>query len=337
MTMNPWILLLIVAVAAVVVDSRKTDAPWARSFRFYLWFGLVVVLIRVIFRIIFGAPLGPDDPVLIPLPGIPLPEIARGIDLFGPLTLGSFLMGLYDGMRLATVIICVGAANSLANPRQLLASVPPALYEVGTSIVVALSVFPQLADSVRRVHRARQLRGDPGKGTRALRRTVIPVLEDALERSLTLAASMDSRGYGRSGGASARERWWTGSLMIFALIALGVGAFGYLDSTAPAIMSWPMLLIGLLVAGLALRSAGRRVQRTRYRPIKWRSGELAAVVSGVVVAAGLKLASLREPDLLLPDWNTWPLLSPLVLLVLAVGLVPAVLTPPPVRYMEVDA
>jgi energy-coupling factor transport system permease protein len=29
----------------------------------------------------------------------------------------------------------------------------------------------------------------------------VPVLEDALERSLALAAGMDTRGYGRSGGA----------------------------------------------------------------------------------------------------------------------------------------
>ena len=115
------------------------------------------------------------------------------------MTAESLLAGLYDGMRLAAVIICVGAANSLANPRRLLASLPSALYEVGTAVVIALSLFPQLAESVQRVRRARRLRGDPGRGIGALRRIVVPVLEDALERSLSLAASMDARGYGRSG------------------------------------------------------------------------------------------------------------------------------------------
>ena len=60
-------------------------------------------------------------------------------------------MGFYDGLRLATMLICLGAANALANPRRLLRSMPPALHEVSTAVVVALSVFPQLAESVVRV------------------------------------------------------------------------------------------------------------------------------------------------------------------------------------------
>ena len=36
---------------------------------------------------------------------------------------------LYDGLRLGTIVVCVGAANSLANPKRLLRSMPPALYE----------------------------------------------------------------------------------------------------------------------------------------------------------------------------------------------------------------
>ena len=82
-----------------------------------------------------------------------------GIRLLGPVTLESLLAGLYDGMRLATIVICVGAANSLANPKRLLKSMPPALYEIGTAIVVAVALLPQLADSLRRVRAARQLRG----------------------------------------------------------------------------------------------------------------------------------------------------------------------------------
>lgn len=337
MTLNPWILLLIVAVAALVVEYRRSDAPWALSFAFYLWFGLIIVIIRVVFRIIFGGSLGPDDPVLFSLPAIPLPEVARGIQLFGDVTAGSLLSGLYDGMRLATLVICVGAANSLANPRQLLASVPPALYEVGTALVVSLSVFGQLADSVKRVHRARRLRGDPGRGTRAMRRTVIPVLEDALERSLTLAASMDSRGYGRTGNASAKERFVTGLFMLIALCALAIGSYGYLDATVSRVLSWPMLIIGVLTAAVALYSAGRRVQRTRYRPIRWRSGEFAAVLSGLAVAIGLKILSGRQYEVMFPSWDSWPTLTLAALVVPLLGAVAAVLTPPTPRDRDVNS
>ena len=336
MTLNPWLLLIIVAVAAIVVEYRRTDAPWALSFGFYLWFGLLIVVIRVVFRIIFGGAMGTDDPVLFSLPEIPLPEVARGIQLLGDVTQGAILSGLYDGMRLATIIICVGAANSLANPRQLLASVPPALYEVGTAIVVAMSVFGQLADSVKRVHKARKLRGEPGKGVRAVKRTLIPVLEDALERSLTLAASMDSRGYGRAGDTPKRERWTTGTLMILALIALAIGSYAFLDASVTSYLSWPMMIVGVAFAGLAMRLAGRRVRRTRYRPIRWRAGEWVAVVSGVSVAVGFKLASASHLEVMYPMWDGWPEISLLLVAMVLLGAIPAVLTPPAPRDEDVE-
>ncbi|MBA2444039.1 MAG: energy-coupling factor transporter transmembrane protein EcfT, partial [Nocardioidaceae bacterium] len=200
-TTNPLVLGTIVGVASWVVLARRSDAPWAHAFRLYVIAGVFVVVVRVLFRIVFGG--GQPGHVLVRLPELPLPDVAAGINLFGAVTAESVLSGLYDGMRLATMLICLGAANALANPRRLLRTMPPALHEVSTAVVVAISVFPQLAESVMRVRRARKLRpaGDERRLS-ALRSIVIPVLEDALDRSLLLAASMDSRGYGRSGHRS---------------------------------------------------------------------------------------------------------------------------------------
>ena len=107
-------------------------------------------------------------------------------------------------------MICVGAANSLANPKRLLRSMPSALYEIGTAMVVAVTVLPQLADSARRVRAAQRLRGGEAGRVRRLRRLLVPVLEDALERSLALAAGMDTRGYGRTTGLTPGRRRLTG-------------------------------------------------------------------------------------------------------------------------------
>ncbi len=230
-TTNPLLLALLLAVAGLVVVRRRSDAPWALSFRIYLLFGALIVVMRVAFRIMFGG--GAGSTVLFTLPEIPLPEAAAGIRLLGPVAAEEVLGGLYDGLQLATMVVCVGAANALANPKRLLKAMPGALHEVGTSVVVALSVAPQLIESVQRVHRARRLRGGQKRGRRALRGILIPVLEDALNRSLALAAAMASRGYGRTGATPAGVRRCVGALVIAGLLGIAAGLYGVLDHASP--------------------------------------------------------------------------------------------------------
>lgn len=327
LTTNPLLLLLVMGSVTVVVMARRSGHPYGRSFRLYAMLAALTVVLRVVFRIIFG---GQEiGHVLLQLPEIPLPDWAAGIRLLGPVTSEALLAGLYDGLRLATIILCVGAANSLANPKRLLASVPPALYEIGTALVVAVTIFPQLADSARRVRAAQALRGGTTTGIGRLRRFLVPVLEDALERSLALAAGMDTRGYGRSGGASRRERWATGSLLLLALTGICVGTYAWLDPTAPRILALPMLGAGVGVAVLGLVSAGQRVQRTRYRPDVWGTAELLTVGVGVVVAALGWYVGHTQVVVAYPGVEVVPYLSPLALAVGVLGTLPAILTPIP--------
>lgn len=152
-TTNPLLLLLILAIAATVVHARRTQDPWATAFRLYCAAAAFVVVMRVLFRVVFGG--GEGQTVLFRLPEIELPPWAAGIHLLGDVSAESLLGGLYDGLRLGTMIVCIGAANALANPKRLLKSVPGALYDVGAAVAVAVAVFPQLAESVLRVRRAR--------------------------------------------------------------------------------------------------------------------------------------------------------------------------------------
>ena len=327
LTTNPLLLLLIMGSATVVVMARRSGHPFGRSFRLYVLLAALTVVLRVAFRIVFG---GQEvGHVLLSLPEVPLPDWAAGVRLLGPITSEALLAGLYDGLRLATIILCVGAANSLANPKRLLASVPPALYEIGTALVVAVTIFPQLADSARRVRAAQALRGGTTTGVGRLRRFLVPVLEDALERSLALAAGMDTRGYGRSGGATTRERWVTGSLLLLALTGICVGTYAWLDPTAPRVLALPMLAAGVAVAVLGLVSAGRRVQRTRYRPDPWRAAEVFTVGVGLGVAVLGWYVGHTQVAVAYPGVEVAPYLSPLALLVGLVGTLPAVATPVP--------
>lgn len=330
-TTNPLLLLMIIGIAAVTVSLRRSDHPWSRSFRLYLMFGLLIVVIRVLFRVLLGGGYG--TVVLLDLPEIPLPGWVAGIRLLGPVTLESVLAGLYDGLRLATIVICVGAANALANPKRLLKSMPPALYEIGTAIVVAVALLPQLADSLRRVRAARQLRGVPGSRVGRLRGIVVPVMEDALERSMSLAAGMDARGYGRAGDLTRSQRRTTGALMLTGLIGICIGTYALLDQTAPRWLVRVGLLGGVGLAAGGFWSAGRRVQRSRYRPDHWHTEEILVALSGVAVAAGV-LGPLRGEPLLHPAFDTFPTVTTTSLLVVLIGMAAAVVSPPPMLTLD---
>jgi energy-coupling factor transport system permease protein len=328
-TTNPLVLLMLIGVAALVVAWRRSDQPWGQSFRLYLWLGVVIVVVRVGFRLIFGGYFG--GRVLLDLPTVPLPGWVEGITVLGPLYAQALLFALYDGLRLATIVICVGAANSLANPKRLLRSVPPALYEIGTALVVAVTVLPQFAESLRRVRAAQTLRaGETGRVGR-LRRVLVPVLEDALERSLALAAGMDARGYGRSGDATRAQRRVTGTLLLAGLVGICVGVYAVLDSTAPRMLALPMLVLGVGLAVGGLRSAGRRVERTRYRPDPWGWPELAVAASGFATGAVGWWLSRNQVEVAYPPLDAFPTISAAVLVLGAVALGGALCSPPQAR------
>jgi energy-coupling factor transport system permease protein len=333
-TTNPLLLVLIFMVLGLVVALRRSDAPWARGYRFYLVMALTVIVIRVGFRAVFESGTAPGQTILFTLPHIPTPSWYAGVQIGGPVTLPAVLAATLDGARLACLLCCIGAANTLANPKRALRVLPGALYELGVAVTVALSVAPQLVESMQRVRRARQLRGAGGRGLRAVRAVAVPVLHDALDRSLLLAAGMDSRGYGRVGSATVMSRRVTAGLMLGGLCGLCLGVYGLLGSTEPGGLGVAGFAAGaaLCVAGLAL--GGRRVARSRYRPDPWRWPEWAVTGCGLVAAVvlcghfGAGQAALN-PQLYPLQWPPLPVVPTVAILV--AGLAAFVSPPPPAQ------
>ncbi len=328
-TTNPLLLALLVTVSAYVVITRRPHAPWSRSYGAFVKLALAVLLIRLLFTTLLGSPI-PGTHTLLTLPEIPLPDWAQGVRLGGRVTAEGLTFALYDAMKLATLLICVGAANALANPSRLLKSLPGALYEMGVAVVVALTFAPNLIADVQRLRAARRLRGRHDKGVRGLLQVGLPVLEGALERSVALAAAMDARGYGRTARVPAPVRRTTAALTLGGLLGICAGTYGLLTA-AGGTYGIPVLLAGVAAAFGGLWLGGRRTVRTRYRPDRWDARAWLVTASGVAVAALLFLAAARDPAALHP--GVVPLTAPTLPLwpaaAVLLGLLPAFVAPAP--------
>jgi energy-coupling factor transport system permease protein len=331
-TTNPLLLALIVVVAAYVVAARR-ELGAASPFGAFLRLGLLAITLRVVFQVLLGGGT-PGRTVLFTLPEIPLPSGSSGVRLGGPVTLEGVLAAAYEGARLAAVLACIGAANTLASPRRLLRYVPATLYEVGTALVVALTYAPQLVDDARRVRVARRLRGHGGRGPRELARLAVPVLDSALERSLNLAASMESRGYGRSVHRDARSRRQATALTLAGLSGVIAGVYGLLDGSPAPLLGLPLLIVGSVAATASLAVGARRDPRSRYRPDPWATPEWLVLGCGAAAGVLVLVAAQRGVPGIVVQTSpaAWPILPWAPALGVLLALVPAWFSPvPPLR------
>ena len=337
LTTNPLVIACLAAAVVVVVLRRRPDTPWARSLKIYLMIGAFIVGMRLFFQIVIGGVR--SGPVLFTLPSVQLPAWAAGITLGGPVTVDGLAFAFFDALRLAVMLLCVGAANSLANPRTALKSVPAALRDISTAVVIALGLIPQLIASVHRVRRGQRLRGGRRRGLAAVPGTLIPVIEDSVEGSLLLASSMEARGYGRTRRADEPRRGTWQLIVALVLIVGGIYALlGVPTTSATALGLSPATLVALtlLLVGLALtvwgmRVAGRQLGVTVYRPAPWGGPEVLTLVCGVATLAIFLWLSSAQGAALSPSTSplTWPTLPPLAALAAVVLVVPGFVTPDP--------
>jgi energy-coupling factor transport system permease protein len=324
-TTNPVLLGLLLVAVAYVVAARRQQSPWSRSFVVFLRIGLLAIGIRVLLFAVLAPASGAH--VLVRLPQVPLPHWLAGLRLGGAVAAEGLLASAYDGLRLAVILICIGAANSLTSPRRMLKALPAALYEAGVALTVAVAFVPQAVAAVGRVRDARRLRGRGSRGPAAVRGIALAVLEGALERSVDLAAAMDARGFGRRGTAPRRVRHLTTALTLGGLALVLSSSYGLLDSSAPTAAGLPLLLVGVALAAAGLLAGHRGGSRSTYRADPWRVREWVVLSCGLLTAvtftvgvtdgAGSAFAPLSTPTLplaaiigavaaLLPAWLSTP-------------------------------
>jgi len=187
------IALAIVGAVALFVFIRRDGSPWNKSFALSLRIGATILAIRTVVGVLIGVPI--PGRTLFTIPILHLPSWMPGIRIGGAVTLERLSSSLHEGVIIATIIALFGAATSLTSPHRLLRVTPSFIYEIGITLVIATSLFPQMATSIRRIRTAQKLRGIEKVKIGSI---ALPLLEESLARSLQLAASMDARGYGVS-------------------------------------------------------------------------------------------------------------------------------------------
>lgn len=282
---NLWLIAIIILAALIVTFSRRSNDPWAAALTIGIKVALVALILRMLIAVIFSVP--GQGTVLFSLPRIQLPEWLAGIYLGGAVTQERLRFVLFESSMIFALVVTIAAASSLANPKQTLRALPGALHEAGVALIIATTLIPQFAMSVRRIRRARMLRGD--KARLDFKRTLVPLFEEALERALILAESMEARGYGHK-----RETKVSAAATIFLLLGIG----GLFIATIQLVIGddfriFLTLSILIILAGLFL--GNKRSARTKYRALAWRFQE--SLVLGCSIIAIVLTSAPFSPAL----------------------------------------
>jgi energy-coupling factor transport system permease protein len=236
------------------------------------------------------------------------------------------LQSLSEGFAIVGMMGVFGAFNSVVSHSELVESTPRAFFEIGLVVVVGLAFVPSTLTAIQQVREADRARtgGRPIRKGRLLRQ-IVPVLELGLERAVTLAESMDSRGFARL-GASARDRiagWWgAASLLMLA------GAFVALVGQAGTVAT-TLALAGAVGLGAAVVLASSGNRRVRYRPRRMRRRDWTIGLVALLAPLAMAAVSVVGDSSLV--WYasplSWPALHLLPALALMPLLVPALVPP----------
>ncbi|MFM8303112.1 MAG: energy-coupling factor transporter transmembrane component T [Actinomycetota bacterium] len=299
---SPVYVVVVIALATLVVSVYGLDSPYARAYPLLVGLAVVFAALRVALTALTTHG-GPD--VLFGLPSVTVP------DWLGGFTLGSTIEGpvvaqaAAEGFVIVGVIAVFAALNAVVSHSELVQSLPRAFHELGLVVAVGIAFVPTTITAIHDVRDADRARtgGRPVRRGRLVRQ-IVPVLENGLERAITLAESMDSRGFAR-GGSTPQERAaaWCGAAGLLAL----AGAFVALVAGESAVA------VGCVVGGtaavvVATVVASRGSTRVRYRPRRLTPADVVTMAAVCVAPIALVVLSVAdEPSL---TWATSPLRWP---------------------------
>lgn len=308
---NPFPLALVLIVATVVRLAWMGPAPsvvnWAVVARLIGLFTAIGVLFNVL-TVRSGDRVIARIPNAVPLVG-------------GAITLNALIYGLLSALAAITLVLVGATMAAGIDWTALVRMLPPGLTTLAVAGSVAFTFLPQTARAFVEIREAQAARGHRVRGVRDLLPLVTPLLNGGLERALTLAESLEARGFGAPRNA---HRQPSGLARTAAALGLAAGvAAGYLFAVGRLWSAALAVLMASLCLTFVVRIARPSiVARTRYRETRWRRPDVAVAAASTIAAlavlasANLDSASLRYepyPTLTAPSIGL-PLLLALCLL-----------------------
>ena len=348
LTQNPLYLVVAILMVSVNYLGLSRSAPTAHQWGALLRLGLALVLLTATLNLLS---VSTGDTRLFTLPTlrwelITLPQQPPlAIQLGGPATLEGLVYGLTTGLALIGVLLTFATFNALVDHYQLLRATPRFLYQSAIVTSIAITFVPQMVAAQREIREAQALRGHRFRGIRDLAPLFVALLAEGLERSITLAESMEARGFGGQplpaapgtvgAGRSKESALWAWPLTDRSLLGKSVIALALtvLVSGAFALSYFPQKALGgatLLIGGamllVALWMIGQGVQRSRYRRDRWRRRDtLVAVTSTITMLVILIIWATHRSLLTFYPYPrvTWPSFNPFIGLTLSLLAAPA--------------
>jgi energy-coupling factor transport system permease protein len=320
---SPVYVALVIAIAALAVSAHARPGPYARAFPVLVGVGVFFAVVRMLLTVATTHGLGD---VLFTTPSFHLPQLLGGFTVGGTVELPVMLQSLAEGFAIVGVMAVFGAFNGVVTHSELVQSTPRAFYEVGLVVVVALAFVPSTLAAIGDVRDADRAR----TGGRVVRRgrllrQLVPILELGMERAVTLAESMDSRGFARAGPAPRDHvAGWCGVASLLALGGSFVALIGERRSLA-AVLG----LAGVVGLAVAIVLASSGAQRPRYRPRRMTAADWATSAAVLLAPVALAACSIAGDGSL--TWAAsplhWPSLHVLPVITLLPLLVPVVVRP----------
>jgi energy-coupling factor transport system permease protein len=320
---NPLYVGLVVLICALLVSLHRTDRVLSRAFPVLVGLGVAFAAVRVGLTVLTTH--GSGGTVLLTLPEATLPRLLGGFTVGGAIEAPVLAQAVADAVPVIGIMAAFGAFNSVVVHHELLRSVPQAFHEPALVVTVAITLVPATMRAAQETREADRARAGTARRRGRIRRTLLPVLETGMERAVSLAESMDSRGFARRRATRTEQvaSWIT-------LAGLVLVAGGFVALVAREELS--AVVLGAAGAALVLGAivvASRAGEITRYRPRRLGGADVAVMATSVACPVLLAtLSALGEPTLM---WVTTPLRPPSVavgpLLALTLLLAPASVPP----------